>query len=235
MIESGMLLSHPSHEFAGVSEHIGSKNHCVIFVHGLAAGRSMFRYLEPQLRAAGFHTLNWGYRSVRLDIPTVARALQKTVKEIEAKPQYDKVHLVTHSMGGIITRTMLLEAEFQKMGRIVMLGPPHQGSRVAANLAPFLGWFCPSLKQLSDQHHSFVRRLPEPVGYEIGIVAAAWDRVVHVDSTHLAGQQAHVVVAAGHNGMLFRRDVSRLVNEFLCTGRFPPQQQGHRMGITAFF
>jgi pimeloyl-ACP methyl ester carboxylesterase len=180
----------------------------------------MFRYLEPRLRASGFQTLNWGYRSVRGDIPDAARGLQQTLRALEKACHFDRVHLVAHSMGAIIARTMLLQTECRTLGRIVMLGPPNCGSRVAARLAPFLGWFCRPLVQLSDHQHSFVRQLPEPEGCEIGIVAAARDRVVDIASTCMQRQKAHIVVDAGHNGMLFRHDVSRLVANFLQTGDF---------------
>jgi hypothetical protein len=104
-----------------------------------------------------------------------------------------------------------------------MLGPPHGGSRVAAKVARYVGWFCRPLEQLSDAADSFVNLLALPTDCEIGIIAASRDRVVRVEHTMLPGQADHIVVDSGHTRMLFRADVAELVTSFLANGRFQPQ------------
>ena len=195
----------------------------VVLVHGLAASRLMMKPIETHLRQCGFDTLNWGYPSIRGDIERHARRLSKTLQQLEQSPAINKICLVTHSMGGIVARTALLQTRLEKVSRLVMLGPPNHGSRVATVLAQGLGWLCKPLSQLSDTDDSFVNQLPPPGGIEIGIIAALFDRVVAIDSTHLSTELEHRVIPSGHNSMLFRRDVASDVANFLSRGRFAAQ------------
>jgi pimeloyl-ACP methyl ester carboxylesterase len=135
-------------------------------------------------------------------------------------PSVDRFHLVTHSMGSILARAALANNEFSSLDRVVMLGPPHRGSRVATHLARMLGWLCRPLAQLSDGQNSFVNNLAEPTGYEIGIIAAERDRVVRVENTRLTNQVDHIVVKSGHTSMLFQPEVVDLIESFLRQGRF---------------
>lgn len=192
----------------------------VVLVHGLAASRYMLRPLERQLQRSGYETLNWAYPSIRGEIAALSETFARRLQRLSEDSAIRRFHLVTHSMGSIIARAAIANAKFERLGRIVMLGPPHRGSRVAANLSKLLGWLCRPLAQLSDDPDSFVNNLPEPVGYEIGIIAAARDRVVHIESTRLSHQADHIVVDSGHTSMLFREDVSHLVESFLGHGTF---------------
>ena len=199
---------------------MSSQRELVVLVHGLAASQAVMKRLEWRLQRSGYETLNWGYTSVRGDIQSQSRALQDKLLELNGDPGLQRFHLVPHSMGSILARAALASTEFNRLGRIVMLCPPHRGSRVAAGLSRVLGPICKPLAQLSDRADSFVNNLPEPVGYEIGIIAAARDRVVSVESTHLSRQADHIVINSGHTTMLFRRDVAELVDSFLRQGRF---------------
>lgn len=196
----------------------------VVLVHGLAAGSAMLRPLERSLQRRGYQTLNWGYRSVRGEIQALSHTLAEVLRNLDSDDSVDRVHLVTHSMGSIIARSALATNQFTRLGRIVMLGPPNGGSRVAARLGRFLGWLCRPLNQLSDAPNSLVNNLPEPKDCEIGIIAASRDRVVHVDNTRLACQTDHIVVDSGHTSMLFRLEVADLVDRFLRQGRFASQE-----------
>ena len=110
-----------------------------------------------------------------------------------------------------------------------MLGPPKRGSRVAAVLAQGLGWFCRPLAELSDAENSFVNTLAPPDGVDVGIIAASFDRVLSVESTHLPTERDHLVVPSGHTSMLFRSDVAEYTAAFLRQGHFGQLQRsvGH--------
>ena len=123
-------------------------------------------------------------------------------------------------MGGIISRVMLEHYRPENLGRVVMLGTPNQGSHAARRLAPGLGWLCPALSQLSDAESSWIHGVHRPKNIEIGVIAGAHDRVVSVEATRLPGAADHQVLPSGHGELLFRRDVLRSIDRFLCHGKF---------------
>lgn len=78
---------------------------CVVLLHGLARGKSSMGDLAEALKASGYKVANLGYPSTKktveeLSIPAIESAL-------EYCKEYDKVHFVTHSMGGILVRYYL--------------------------------------------------------------------------------------------------------------------------------
>ena len=54
----------------------------------------------------------------------------------------DTIHFVTHSLGGIIVRTIQKEDPLENIGRVVMLSPPNQGSELVDTLGDYsaFGW-----------------------------------------------------------------------------------------------
>jgi hypothetical protein len=138
-------------------------------------------------------------------------------------------------MGSIVARCALETGGLTKLGRFVMLGPPNRGSHIARRLASQLGDLCTPLRELSDASDSFVNRLEEPTHVEVGVIAAAADRVVPLKSTHLACQRDHIVLP-GHHGVLpWRYETFRQVISFLQDGRFnltaePTKTTSYRAG-----
>jgi pimeloyl-ACP methyl ester carboxylesterase len=203
---------------------MNEKQDVVLLVHGLAAHWLMLKPLENHIRKCGFQTLNWGYASIWSNISQHAVRLAAVIRQLHLDPGVGSIQLVTHSMGGIVARAALLECEIGKIKSMLMLAPPNKGSRVAAVLSHGLRWICKPLPELSDSPQSFVNTLPPPPQLQIGIIAAEYDRVVALESTHLARELPreveHQTVPTGHNSMLFRRDVAESVTTFLKTGHF---------------
>lgn len=134
-----------------------------------------------------------------------------------------RFHLVTHSMGGIVARAVFNTWKFNKLGRVVMLAPPHAGSHIARRLSPWFSWLTPSLAQLSDECNSFVNQLPNTLltnQIEFGLVEARRDRVVPAGSVVIPGYDDYAIVD-GHHGILpsYRR-TGELVENFLVGGTF---------------
>lgn len=111
----------------------------------------------------------------------------------------------------------------QRLRHVVMLGPPNHGSPVARVLAPYLGWLCPPLHQLTDEASSYVNCLELPRCGQWGIVAAERDYVVPLRSTCLQPEADHIVVPGRHTGILFARRTAEEVAHFLENGSFRPE------------
>jgi triacylglycerol lipase len=190
----------------------------VLLIHGLGAQRWMLRPLEQVIRQHGFDALTWGYSSVGRSITTHAQQFRALLQQVNDASQ--QFHVVSHSMGGIILRAAVDGMTLPSAGRLVMLGPPNSGSRVARSLARWLNPLCPALGDLSDAPGSFVNRLPPPMQFETGVIAAAHDHVVALSSTHIPGERDHTIVPCRHGMLLFHRQAAEQTVAFLRQGSF---------------
>jgi pimeloyl-ACP methyl ester carboxylesterase len=198
--------------------HIPTSRDAVILVHGLAANQLVMAPLARALGRAYGHVVNWGYSSLWSPLERHGQRLAAVIKALEERAE--RIHLVTHSMGGIITRLALAEFQPQRLGRLVMVAPPNRGSHVATWLAPWLGRICPPLVQLADCQDSLVCRLPLPQVQELGVIAAATDFLVREPSTRLGCETDHIILPGLHSSLLFRRETAEQVQFFLEHGRF---------------
>jgi triacylglycerol esterase/lipase EstA (alpha/beta hydrolase family) len=199
------------------------QNDTVVLVHGLGGSRIDMWPLGRRLKRLGYAVRNWGYRSIGQRIETHAERLADDLIAIDADMSAGKIHLVTHSMGGIIARTMLANRDIENLGRVVMLAPPHQGSHVARKLVPYIGWLTPSLNQLSDAEESYVNQLPNSLqsnGIEFGIVEATKDRVIAQGGVLLDGYRDYARVEGHHGVLAWYRQAIQLAEDFLVHGRF---------------
>lgn len=193
----------------------------VVLVHGLGRTRFSMRPLERELERAGYRVLNWGYSSVSPSIAEIGASLAATVDSAVAAGPDRPVHFVGHSLGNIVVRWVLAHDPPEGVGRIVMLAPPNQGSRMADRFSRWLGWLLKPLPELRTGEGSTVRSLPGDLrGVEFGIVAGERDGKVRLPETELRGAAGRVVVPAGHTFLMGREDVQGHVLRFLRTGRF---------------
>ena len=198
----------------------------VVLIHGLGGNRFDMWPIARRLKRHGFNIRNWGYRSVGNRIETHAERLAADLKELDRNVE-GRIHLVTHSMGGIILRAVLAEHDFENIGRIVMLAPPHRGSHVAKFLAKRVGWLTPSLKQLSDAENSFVNQLPnsfQQKRIEFAIIESTKDRVIKQGNVQLDGASDYAQVDGHHGVLTWYSRTLELVESFVLQGEF--QQDG---------
>lgn len=193
----------------------------VVLVHGLGANRLMMWLLSQRLAARGYRVENWGYRSITRNVENHGRDLFERLQALGADDSVKELHLVTHSMGGIVARTALMNGKIAKLQRMVMLCPPNRGSRWATMFGPFLKPVCQTVDQLATRPDSYVNTLPLPAGLEVGIIAAAYDPLVAVNSTFLGVERDHLVWPyVTHTGVLFRTGIAEQIAHFLKRGEF---------------
>jgi len=202
-----------------VSQQQTASPDTVVLVHGLAAKRLVMAILRSSLARSFGEVVNWGYPSLWSPIQRHGRELAKLLHRLD-DGGCERIHLVTHSMGGIVARVALAEYQPSRLGRFVMIAPPNRGSHVASRFAPLLGRICPPIQQLADHEASFVRSLPLPDSLELGIIAARTDWLVREASTRLGCQRDHIVVPGLHSSVLWRRETAAQVRHFLQHGQF---------------
>src|SRR5512139_600586 len=120
--EGGMPEPETGGERGGVS---------VVLVHGLwMTGREM-RVLGGRLGQAGFRPIYFRYRSRGGGLAKATRELREVAEGAEGA----RVHLVGHSLGGVVIARMFEEGDLSRPGRVAMLGTPMAGSTVGRKLA----------------------------------------------------------------------------------------------------
>ncbi len=200
----------------------------VILLHGIWMRGITLLPLARRLRAAGFTVETIEYASVFAGVGPVIERVRKRLRALDA----DAVHLVGHSLGGVVALQATRGVDDLPAGNIVCLGPPLRGSAVARSLARIPGgrWLlgqsaAPLLDGLdawSDPRRVGViaGRLPIGLGGVMGALEAPHDGTVSVAETQLEGVADHRVVAASHTGLLFSSEAADLTLAFLRDGRF---------------
>ncbi len=187
---------------------------------------TLFRH---RLADHGYAVRQFHYRSMTALPADVVAELRA---EVLALPP--PVHLVGHSLGGLLLLRFAAAHPELPLGRMVLLGSPVNGSRAARAFAalPGASIFFGSLaggELLRDDlphwqgavevgviagDHSlgfgrFIGHLPEPN-----------DGTVAVEETELAGATDHVVLPVSHTGLLVSEAVVAATVRFLSRGRF---------------
>lgn len=116
----------------------------VLLVHGYGANKSNWLFVKRYLLQAGFgrvHALN--YNPLTADIPALAARCATRAEEVRAHFGTERIHVIGHSLGGIIARYAVQVHGLEGVDVCVTVASPHGGVRMArhgspiATLSPF--------------------------------------------------------------------------------------------------
>lgn len=206
----------------------------VIFIHGIFRSSKSFSTLAGRLKDSDYTIINFDYPSTRMSLVELTTYLDQTLASLEG---IDRIDLVVHSMGGLLVRTYLQlkgpDAD-PRLTRMVMLGVPNQGARMAKLLQKnwlFQVAFGPAGQQLVDDPAGFIAALPIP-SFEFAVIAGirgtpdGWnplipgndDGTVSAEAVKLPGASDSIEIRALHSSMMWNPEVIDATISFLNTG-----------------
>ena len=109
----------------------------ILLIHGMVDNRSIFALLSHQLRRRGFgRVIAFNYSPLSGDVRRVASRLADLVESICDETGYERIHVIGHSMGGVVARYYIQRlGGDERIHTLVTLGTPHHGT-LAAHLIP---------------------------------------------------------------------------------------------------
>jgi len=212
------------------------KKECVIVLHGMGRTKFAMRKVEKELAGAGYTVWNKSYPSTEKPIETLAAEHISKGLQFCRRAQAEKIHFVTHSLGGILVRYYLQDNTIENLDKIIMLSPPNSGSEIADSLKDLklYQWMMgPAGQQLGTDANSLPNTL-DRIDATVGIITGKsssdpWfspfipgedDGKVSVKSARLEEMTDFLVVEAGHTFIMSNRSVLEQIRHFLKRGTF---------------
>jgi len=196
----------------------------VILVPGLWVPAAAMALIAARLARRGYVTRSFAYRG---RAPLEAN-IERLARYIDGRT----VHLVGHSLGGVLVYDMLARHAEMPSGNVVLLGAPVRGCYAGRRLGSrTLGrWMLGACAARWEKREARWQRaerlgviagtLPLGLGRALGALPGDNDGVVCVDETMVEGMSDRALVPAGHSMLAVSGRVSALVEHFLGTGRF---------------
>jgi triacylglycerol esterase/lipase EstA (alpha/beta hydrolase family) len=196
----------------------------VVLVHGLIDNHSVFAVMRRSLRRRGFTSVcSWNYSPLLADVARGAADLGEHLDRICEQTGHDRVHVVGHSLGGLLARYHVQrQGGDRHVESLVTLGTPHQGS-LLAHLLP-----TPLVRQLRPGS-AVLQELAEPAPGVRTPVTAVYSNLDQVVVPTSAGRCDHpdlqarnvLVRGVGHMSLPFHRAVLDEVAATLAGHRQP--------------
>ena len=202
------------------------KNEAVVLIHGIwMKGPELF-YLRFKLWRQGYRVCQFHYPSLFKTPEQNAESLNKFVNKINEST----IHFVAHSLGGIVVTHLFNNHACNKMGKVVFIGTPINGSALATHLQKnvFLKYLLGKsvVKGLVNETPQWLskRKLCVIAGTKkigLGMLLARKemqqqnDGTVNLNETIIEEAQEFYAVPHSHFLMLWSRDVVEKIKAFL--------------------
>jgi len=200
----------------------------VVLVHGLWYRCWSMAWLKRRLQRAGYRVRCFGY-------PTLAQAPEQSARALSdfcARSEAGVMHLVGHSLGGLVILAMLGQGVYRPTGRLLLLGTPLAGSSVARRMA---AW--PGGSRILGQSGDLLAGGAVAAGgaWTCGMIAGTrgiglgrlsgvrlgpGDGTVALDETRHQMVSERLELPVSHTGLLVSRAVAEEAAQFLASGHF---------------
>ncbi|MGO4668523.1 esterase/lipase family protein [Bosea sp. 2RAB26] len=208
----------------------------IVLLHGIARRSGSLSGLERILKADGYGTLNLDYPARSNGLDDIASQLHEPIARFSGGLD-GRLHFVTHSMGGLVARSYITRHRPERLGHVVMLAPPNEGSEIADLLKGnplYRAFFGPAGAELVTARPEQLLRILGPVDYPLGVIAGDRsfyplsslllprpnDGRVSVVRTRATGMSDHITLHATHPLIMRNREAIEQTRHFLQHGRF---------------
>lgn len=207
----------------------------ILLLHGHGRFGASMALLARAARRAGYATVAPSY-PYRRPLGEIAEWLAPRVAAFE-REFAGPLHIVTHSLGGLVARALIVAHRPDRLGRVVMLAPPNGGSELADLLIRLrldriaLGAAGAHLRTGRDvADEAALGQVDYPLGMiagdrallplSLGLLPRPHDDKVSIAATHVAGLADHLVLPVTHTLMVYDRRVIGATLGFLRDGIF---------------
>ena len=196
----------------------------IVCIHGIWVRPGIFWFLRNALRSESVPVHLFGYASIRRSLDENARSLQSFLHKLPG----EQIDFIAHSLGGLLLLHYFTLEQNPRVGRVVLMGTPLQGSAIARTSAQFA-----ALKPLLGKnrecllcgavHWSAPEKTIMIAGTRsIGVgrifphaLTGPNDGTVTVAETCHPQLYAHYQIPASHSSMLYSREAARIIQNFL--------------------
>ena len=179
----------------------------VLLIHGYQCNRGYWLWLRSSLARAGWQVATISLDPVFNDIDGYVEQVSRRIDEVCAAAGTDRLILVGHSMGGLVSRAYLRVHGNAKVAKLVTLGSPHHGSQLAVlGLGENGRQMVPGSAWLAGLNAPGVVPLPAAT---VSIYSCQDNYVMPQDSSLLDGAKVVPLAGIGHLEMAFSPEIER--------------------------
>ncbi len=201
----------------------------MVLVHGLWLHGVAMYWMAKRIERCGYVVHCFSYPSVRRSMAHNAGRLTAFCQSLGVRP----LHLVGHSLGGLLIAHMLNEPHRLDVSRVVLLGSPFVDSFAARRLCRMRVGRAAVGESVAEWMRS---ARPALARYDIGVLAGSrgmglgvmvapglplpHDGTISVAETRVSDARDQIVLNVSHSEMLLSKQVVKQVCAFLGGGKF---------------
>jgi hypothetical protein len=178
-----IVALHPVGLWPGLWSRPTAGRPVVILVHGLFHNPGAWTLFRRRLHSRGFATACFGYASWGADWDGTVENLKRYLKDTMAADPHQDVHLVGHSMGGLLLRCALADLDEPRIRTLVTMGTPFKGSKLSPFALSSLGRYLGH----NGETVTRVAALPTPAGVRCLALRSPADNMVLPNSALRCG------------------------------------------------